>query len=251
MKATISVDMTLGDIAAQYPQTRFVMEQLALDYCCGGKKTLRESATQAGRDPDDVLAALTRAIENRPAQDQIDFTTLPPAQLVDYIESSHHLWLRQHLPRISALMEKVSRAHAPRPRRNAPSLAEGSRNTQGATSRSISKRRADPLPLHPPARRLPPQPRRDAPMALRNGPEPHPPDGIRARRSRAPPSRKCGHPPTATASPQNACESFQGTYDELHAFELDLHQHIPRKHIPLPRRPIALEDEKSAHRQTT
>lgn len=249
MKATISVDMTLGDIAAQYPQTRFVMEQLALDYCCGGKKTLRESATQAGRDPDDVLAALTRAIENRPAQDQIDFTTLPPAQLVDYIKSSHHLWLRQHLPRISALMEKVSRAHARAHGEMLHSLAEVVEILRADISLHLEK---EEQILFPYIRQL---------------------DACRRNRVEMPPMH-CGtvqnpirqmeyeHDEAGAALakmrditdsyrlPADACESFKALYDELHALELDLHQHIHLENNILFPKAIALEDE-VAHRQTT
>jgi regulator of cell morphogenesis and NO signaling len=100
---------SLAEIAATNPSLTRELERLGLDYCCGGKRSLAEACQQQGLDPDAIAAELvSMPIAAEPAADWIG---LPPEELVDHLETSHHQFLKRELPRLSELAAKVSRVH--------------------------------------------------------------------------------------------------------------------------------------------
>lgn len=42
-ESTIQPDQTVGEIVVQHPCLRSRLEQLGIDYCCGGKKPMAEA----------------------------------------------------------------------------------------------------------------------------------------------------------------------------------------------------------------
>ena len=55
----ITVDTTVGEIVRAFPARSRVFENLGIDYCCGGKKSLAEVCQKKGLDPATVVAMLT------------------------------------------------------------------------------------------------------------------------------------------------------------------------------------------------
>jgi regulator of cell morphogenesis and NO signaling len=103
---------TLGDLAANHPGATRVFLRNRLDFCCGGKRTLEAACVQAGLDPYAIgreLDDIDVAVEERP------WETRSLAELVDHIESHHHMGLRRDLPPLIAAARKVERVHADKP----------------------------------------------------------------------------------------------------------------------------------------
>jgi regulator of cell morphogenesis and NO signaling len=113
MIKTINEKMTVGELVAQYPQTRKVLEKLGIDYCCGGKHDIRTAAAEKSVNLDTVLAALNEAIQTTQAQEvsEQNWTTATLAELADHIEAKHHTFMKEQLPRLSLMLAKVKRAH--------------------------------------------------------------------------------------------------------------------------------------------
>ncbi len=107
-------DTTLADLVNANPARARVLEDLGLDYCCGGAVRLGEAVAAAGLALDDVVARLEDA-DTAPAG-PVDWTDLGPAELVDHLETTHHAYLREALPRLDALAAKVVRVHGVRHR---------------------------------------------------------------------------------------------------------------------------------------
>ena len=105
---TISPTATIADLVIEEPGRARVFERLGLDYCCGGKKSLHDACDRRGLDVDAVLSALATGNAGMGA-DHVE--RLSPGELCDHIVSAHHERLRTELPRLSALWEKVVRAH--------------------------------------------------------------------------------------------------------------------------------------------
>jgi regulator of cell morphogenesis and NO signaling len=103
-------DHTLADLVTSAPASARVLERFGLDYCCGGQSTLVDACATRNVDVDAVLAALA-AVE---PQSEPDWATMPPAALVDHLESVHHQYLHEEMPRLAALAEKVGRVHGGR-----------------------------------------------------------------------------------------------------------------------------------------
>lgn len=109
--------MTLGEIITLHPALAVDLERRGLDYCCHGGRTLAVAAGALGLDPQTVADELSAArIDESPAE----WASLGIAALVDHIQSVHHVYLWEALPRISALVDKIVTVHGGR----RPELAE-------------------------------------------------------------------------------------------------------------------------------
>jgi regulator of cell morphogenesis and NO signaling len=105
--APLDLDRTLGDLVAERPARAGVLEQVGLDYCCKGRRSLRDASTEAGLDPSAVAARLAEVADRAGA----DVDALGPVALVDHIVSTHHAYLHEELPLLEALAAKVRDAH--------------------------------------------------------------------------------------------------------------------------------------------
>ena len=110
---TISVQDTVGQLVAARPTRSAVFERYGIDYCCGGKKPLREACEEHGLDVGGVVRSLLENDAETP-EETVDWTTAPLGELADHIVVTHHDYLRAVLPRLSALTEKVAQAHGDR-----------------------------------------------------------------------------------------------------------------------------------------
>jgi regulator of cell morphogenesis and NO signaling len=103
-------DRTLGDLVASVPGSARVLESFGLDYCCRGARPLAEACAQDAVDVNEVVAEL-RDLAPGPAP---KWSSMPPAELVDHLESTHHRYLHAELPRLDALAQKVASVHGGR-----------------------------------------------------------------------------------------------------------------------------------------
>jgi regulator of cell morphogenesis and NO signaling len=113
MVKMINEMITVGELVAQYPQTRKTLEKWGIDYCCGGKHDLKTAATEKSVNLEALLAALNEAIQTTQAQgvSEQNWTTATLAELADHIEAKHHTFMKEQLPRLSLMLGKVKRAH--------------------------------------------------------------------------------------------------------------------------------------------
>jgi regulator of cell morphogenesis and NO signaling len=109
---TIEPTRTLAELVTTRPNLAAPLDALGLDYCCGGRRTLAAAVTAAGLELDAVIARLEEAAAEQPGE--VDWAGLDPAGLVDHLESTHHAYLDQALPRLTALAEKVAGVHGAR-----------------------------------------------------------------------------------------------------------------------------------------
>ena len=111
MTADLSPEHSINDFLEQDFDRTKVFHALGIDTCCGGNKSLAEACAEQGLNLETVLARLNAAEEPVAG---FDAQAAGAAELADHIEATHHAYLRQNLPRLSALLEKVVTAHAPR-----------------------------------------------------------------------------------------------------------------------------------------
>lgn len=103
-------DVTVGALVTENPGRARVLEKYNLDYCCGGKKLLTEACIEKGLDfstiSDEILA-----YDAAHSAQGTDWATAPLAQLADHITKVHHGYLKEELPRIEYLADRVLNAH--------------------------------------------------------------------------------------------------------------------------------------------
>jgi regulator of cell morphogenesis and NO signaling len=105
-------NLTVGDIVASDFRAAGVFERFGIDFCCGGRRSLAEACRTASADPTDVLREL-EALPDQPKGDD-DGLNWPLDRLVDYIVSTHHVYVRAALPRISGFIAKLVEVHGTR-----------------------------------------------------------------------------------------------------------------------------------------
>ena len=105
----------LGELVMARPETMRYFERLGIDYCCGGHRSLAEACQVAHQDPAEVLKGLATLEAPAAGVPSLrDWTQAPLADLIGHIVATHHDHLREELPRLELLLEKVLRAHGER-----------------------------------------------------------------------------------------------------------------------------------------
>lgn len=109
-KVTGAKDETLGEIATKDLRKAQIFKKYGLDFCCGGKKTVKQACAEKGLDVAQVEHELQQAdktVTSRPMpynEWSLDF-------LAEFIVSTHHAYIRKTLPDIMAYASKVARVH--------------------------------------------------------------------------------------------------------------------------------------------
>ena len=103
----IATTKTVGEIAVEMPNATREFEKLGIDYCCGGSRTLGEACTEAKISVDEALDRLQKSMTAAPSSTGQDWQSLPLADLIGHITSTHHVFVREECPSIEALAAKV------------------------------------------------------------------------------------------------------------------------------------------------
>jgi len=112
--SALAPETPVGEIVAERPAASRLFDRLGLDYCCGGDRPLDTVCAEEGLDAPTVLRMLEAEVDpdEVDADPTTDWTTAPIEELIDHIEQTHHAYLREELPRLEELLDKVTRVHA-------------------------------------------------------------------------------------------------------------------------------------------
>jgi len=108
---TIERTTTLASLVDERPELAPLLEQLELDYCCGGARSLEDACVDVGLDVDATTRELTEFAG--PSQ-SAEWVGIGAGALCDHIESTHHVYLTAELPRLDDLVDRVVGAHGER-----------------------------------------------------------------------------------------------------------------------------------------
>ena len=214
---------TVRDLAVELPAAARIFEKARIDYCCGGDQLLGAACAKAGVD----LQVLEQMLETSPqpaTSATVDFQNLSAAELIQYILDKHHVYTRDEMQRLEALVEKVVKAH-------------GANHSELLSMRDLLQQLFAELKGHmfkeeqilfPYLVELEQSVRQErpapfAPFGKVNNPirmmmfeHDHAGEILRELRKLS----------TDYKTPSDACISYQTFYQALEAFEQDLHQHI-------------------------
>lgn len=101
----------VGQWVVEYPHTSRLFEQLKIDYCCAGSRSLEVACRERHLDAESVAAQLREAKRIASSEPTDDWSQAPLPTLCDHIEQTHHLYLKSELPRLTKLIAKVNRVH--------------------------------------------------------------------------------------------------------------------------------------------
>lgn len=106
-------DETLGQIAAKDLRKAEIFKKYGLDFCCGGKKTVKQACAEKGLDVTKIEQELQQADKN-PATRPLPYGDWSLDFLADYIVNTHHSYVKKSLPEIRAYAAKVAQVHGDR-----------------------------------------------------------------------------------------------------------------------------------------
>ena len=208
---TTTIDRSLGDLVAERGARARVFERLGIDYCCHGHRALGDACAAAGLDPEAVAAELDAVDDDHAGE----VAGTGPLALVEHIVATHHRYLDDELPALTALADKVRDVHGGRH----PELAR--------VAALVGELRADLEPhLREEERVVFPAVARvvlgSADDAVRDGVA-----GLAAEHVRA--GELLGELRAVSggyAVPADGCASYRSLYERLEALERDTFRHI-------------------------
>lgn len=101
---------SVAEIALRYPQSISIFNRYNLDYCCNGKRPFTQLCQKANLDAETVWAEIMAKQENT-TNHQLVFENWEPSLLIDYIVHHHHTYVRDSIPQLQALLNKVCQVH--------------------------------------------------------------------------------------------------------------------------------------------
>ena len=231
---------TVREYALEIPAATRIFEKLGIDYCCGGGKSLADACANAGVAVDEVLGSLqtnARCDENSPVN---EWYSASQAELIAHIVEKHHVFTREELERLDALLAKVCGVHG----QNHPELFH--------LQDQFGKLRGDLEPhMLKEERVLFPHIIRMEEAAAKNQPLPAAPFGTVRNPVRVMMAEhdaagyilgRMREVSSDYAVPADGCISYKTLYGALTALEVDLHQHIHLENNILFPRAEELED---------
>ncbi len=103
-------ERTVGELVAEDYRRARVMKQYGLEFCCGGGVPLGEACRRKDLSVEQVASALA-SVERDPADPLSMVSRWSPSFLADYIEVTHHTYVREAVPPLRAFTQKVARVH--------------------------------------------------------------------------------------------------------------------------------------------
>ena len=225
----ISLDTPVATLVVDRPARARIFERLGIDYCCGGDHSLAEAARKNDLDPETVVQMLDAAANASSSVDTTDWTDASLSNLIDHIESTHHDFLRRELPRLKALLTRVTQAHGGQHAWLRPTLETFLSLKDDLESHMVSEEEQ----VFPSIRRLTEQETTGVDDDIEQMIDEHDEAGAALEQLHA---LTDGYTP-----PKDACPKFRSAMDGLRELEEDMHQHVHKENNILFPRARSLE----------
>jgi regulator of cell morphogenesis and NO signaling len=237
---SLSTARTVREWALEIPAATRIFEELGIDYCCGGDRSLEEACAASNLSVDKVLDSLELAEQTARAKTKDrNWQMEPLADLVVHINHTHHKYTREEIARLGPLFDKVVSVHG----KNHPELQHIRATFRGLAQELTMHMMKEEAVLFPYIVRMeeaviqqepvlpPPFGTVQNPVAMMMHEHDSAGDALRAMSQAS-----AGYTP-----PGDACVSYQTLYKALADFETDLHQHIHLENNILFPRAIEME----------
>lgn len=234
---------SIGQLAIKDLRKAAIFKKYGLDFCCGGKKTVREACADKGLDATKVEQELQQAEKHQDGGRQVDYTRWSLDFLADYILNTHHSYVREALPELRGYASKVAKVHG----ENHKELKHIQQLMEEINEELLDHMEQEERQLFPYVKQLV--------QAKNNMQSP-----LRQARSLSElvESMEKDHDSVGRAFdlirklsdgyslPQDACASYSLLFKMLQEFEEDLHQHVNLENNLLFPKAIELEKELTA-----
>jgi regulator of cell morphogenesis and NO signaling len=213
----ISIESTVGEIVRDAPFRSRIFENLDIDYCCGGKKSLAEVCRSKNLDASTVIAMLS-ALDDVSNTATANPEAMSLSELCDHIERVHHDFLREELPRLDFMARKVAAVHG----EHEPRLIQIRQLFESFNSEMASHMKDEEENIFPAIRKL--EVKQEPSILARSiaklENEHDNAGGVLAQFKTLTDQYRV---------PEWACNTFRALYDGLKQLEQNMHQHVHKE----------------------
>lgn len=229
------VDGLVSGLVVENPSRARVFERHGIDYCCHGNRPLSEACAERGLNPSEILRELEAVDAQSSAVAEIDWRAASLADLTRHIENTHHHYLREELPRLGALLDKVVQAHG----NDRPEIATVVGIFQELVQELVPHMLKEEHVLFPAIRELERTRHRWGgcggtvrnPIGAMESEHEHAGDALRRLRAIT----------RDYQPPEGACPTYLALYEGFAALESDMHRHVHKENYILFPRALELE----------
>ncbi|MEO6834053.1 MAG: iron-sulfur cluster repair di-iron protein [Chitinophagaceae bacterium] len=112
-KRKVEDQETVGQIAVKDLRKAEVFKKYGIDFCCGGKKTVRQICAEKGLDAT-VIEHELQQLGNQQKTNNHNYDEWNLDFLADFITNTHHSYVRKYLPELVTYATKVAGVHGGR-----------------------------------------------------------------------------------------------------------------------------------------
>jgi regulator of cell morphogenesis and NO signaling len=232
----------VAEIVTHNPAATKVFHRYGIDFCCGGKRPLAEVCTERSLDVDQIRREI-EALAPGEAQER-DWSDAPLSAIVEHILERYHEPLREELPRLTAMAERVVNAHGERFPAMVPPLAARLRELRQEMESHMMKEERMLFPYVVALERARTEGRSLAsPFGSVEGPI----SVMEAEHEDA--GRLLAEMNALTGGyqlPEGACNTFRGLFHGLAELESDMHHHVHLENYVLFPRATEMERQMAA-----
>ena len=214
---------TIGEIVAEDYRTAKVFEAHGIDFCCGGNVALRVTCKEKEID----IALLTEeleALKSEPVERSQNFSAWELSFLADYIVNVHHGYITENIEKINTYTRKIADVHGA----NHPEVIEIASIFSKIAIDLIVHLKEEEEHFFPALKRVDSHKKTGTTpatkdvatikLSLKKLTEEHEKIGDAIHKIR--------HLAGGYTMPDNVCNTFVVTYQNLKEFEDDLHKHV-------------------------
>lgn len=211
--------LTVAELAISDAGALAVFTKYNIDYCCGGHRSLEDACRRIGLDPEKIRAEISQ-LPKEQSTPALRPESWNSAFLADYIIQNHHTFVRNAIPELKILLDKVCDAHGD----DCEELLKIRENFASLSEELLSHMDKEELVLFPAIKRLEAQHHSDHPLAfalqtpISAMEHEHVIAGSLVKKIRELSNNY--------TSPDFACPTFRITYKKLKEFDSDLMIHI-------------------------
>ncbi|MBU1369615.1 MAG: iron-sulfur cluster repair di-iron protein [Bacteroidetes bacterium] len=228
-------DLTIAEIVAKDFRTSDVFRKHQIDFCCGGKISLLDAKQQYGIEPETLFNEITEVL-NSSASTAHAYNDWELDFLADFIERTHHQFVRKEIPVLEAYLSKIADVHGD----NHPELHEVKSLFHASANALLDHLEEEENLLFPKIRLLVKAGKPE------NGVKPEQLDQtiiklVGEHETEGDRFKEIAKLTAQYSIPEDACNTYMVAISKLDAFEKDLHQHIHLENNILFPKAIALE----------
>jgi regulator of cell morphogenesis and NO signaling len=113
MNKQFSISNIIGEIVAEFPGATDIFYKYNIDFCCGGDRKLEVALDEENLGQEMIVTQLNKNYNEFLEQKEefTDWVKESPTKLINYIINTHHQYLKEELPTISAYLFKILKVH--------------------------------------------------------------------------------------------------------------------------------------------